>query len=258
MTKKSIAVTVKSEFEASTADIDAIFTSFRNLHSIYTDSFRRLRDGLTDLPIGYKKQVKNANTVFDNMARSVEEKQKEISSLLYSQATVLLVGNAESVMRSMFDTLVIKNFRKLKVKKGSSISFSLDEILIASSDSELGELLIEKLEGDKNPRERLNFQNMKQVQGILKGYFDIKIEDEYVSGIHEYWQLRHIIVHNQSFPDSNFFSNLKAAGIDDSKYDQDDYVKLSKSDYEKCFEMLLLFFDNIDNEILRNKLVYEY
>lgn len=249
---------LKAQFQASAADVDTIFTSFRSLYEVYNSSLDSLSRGLSTLPRSYQQKLDNAQKAFENMAKTVATRQEAISGQLYSQGIVILVGNAESLMRDMFRELVISNFRKLKpINDKGKLSFSLSEIIGAKSDSDLGIMLLNKLEGDKNPAEKLNFQNMQALQGILKYYFGITIPDNNIIDIHVYWQIRHIIIHNQSAIDKRFLRNLRAVGIDTEKYRLGSAIELKKEDYESCFAHLTLLFEKIDEELTRLELSYD-
>lgn len=249
-------ISLKEEFEMSAANIDAIFTSYADLHGVYSDSIKYFKKQLADIPEQYVSKVANREKVFENMSKTVVVKQRAISSQLYSQGLVLLMGNAESILSNMFEMLIISNFRKIKLKKSKSIGFTLQEVIEAKGDGHLGLMLLEKLKGEKNPSEKLSFQNMQQLQGILKGYFGINVGDEFVKELHEYWQVRHIIIHKQGFIDERFVRNLKAANIETKKYKLYSRVALTKEDYRNCFGALVLMFEQIDNELDRLKLEY--
>ncbi|GEM_PF-2047649 len=246
--------TVKEIFEASAAEVDSIFTSFGQLYEIYTESLSRLKKELTTATTIEQRKLENTKRAFEQIAKTVKEREIEISDQLYAQGIVLLVGNAESILRGMFSTLVLDNFRRLKVKKNTSISFTLQDIISAKSDEELGSLLLSKLEENGSPKEKLNFQNMKQLQGILKGYFDINIGDEYLIKPHKYTQIRHIIVHNQAFIDQQFIDNLKVVNIPTDDYPLADKITITRQNYKDCFAHLVVLFEQLDNEIERLKL----
>lgn len=246
--------TVKEIFESSAAEVDALFTSFGQLYEIYTNAFGNLQK-LPPLTTSIDQTVlSNTQAVFRRIEKTVAEKEQEISSQLYTQGVVLLIGNAESILRSMFSILVLDNFRKLKVTKGSSVNFSLTDVISAQNDEELGSLLLSKLEENGNPKEKLNFQNMKQLQGVLKGYFGIDVDDKYLIEPHKYTQIRHIVVHNQAFVDQRFINNLQAAGISAENYNLGSKVGVTRQDYRDCFAHLVLLFEQLDNEIERLKL----
>jgi len=253
-----IKLSLKDEFEASAEEVDAIFVNFRTLHEVYRESFHSLQDQLSDLPNAYTTKIEHAKKLFDNMANTVTAKQKSISSQLYSQAVVLLMGNAESILESAFGMLVVNNFRKIKLPDSKNTNFSLQEVLEAKNDTELGRLLLSKLEANKNPSEKLSFQNMKQLEKILSDNFSIKISPDYIVKLHEFWQIRHVIIHKQGYVDQQFLDNLAAAGIRTKKYQLYQPLKLTREEYENCFGLLVLMFDEIDKEIDRLKLDYSF
>lgn len=245
---------VSAIFQASASEIDTIFESYRQLHEIYSTSFANLEKALDELPNQYKGKVANAKKAFNNTLSTVEQRQIQISDQLYSQGLILLVGNAESLTREMFHALLRLNIRKLNLKK--DISLPLSDVLRAETDDELGELVISILEADGNPTEKLNFQNMKQLQGIMSGYLGLNIDNELVKNLHEYWQIRHIVIHNGAIVDQKFIDNLVKAGVSTEKYQLGQIAKVTKKDYDTCFALLVLLFGNFDDEISRLNLKY--
>lgn len=242
-------LSLKSEFGASADEVDAIFTSFRSLHSIYRDSISNLKQQLGYLPESYLSKVRNANTSFENMSRTVSNAQNEISSKLHSQGIVLLMGNAESILESAFSQLVIYNFRKIKIENNKSINFTLQEIVSSPKDIELGLLLIKKLE-------KISFQNVLQLEKVLRDYFDIRVGKDHITRLHEYWQIRHIIVHKQGNIDQQFLKNLNNLGIDTKKYKLHRKIVLNRQDYDDCSNLLSHLFEHLDNEMARLELDY--
>ncbi len=252
--KVSKAETVSGQFQASAAEIDTIFDSYRELHTIYAASFGQLEIGLNDLPVMYKKKVENAKKVFENVKSTVDGKQIEISDQLYAQGLVLLVGAAESITKEMFHNLLVCNIRKITLK--DKLNLPVNDVLKAKTDKELAELVFGALANESNPAEKLNFQNMQQLKGIMSGYLKINLEDSLMVELHEYWQIRHIIIHNASIIDQQFLDNLTKAKIPIKKYVIGEKIKVMKEDYDKCSSLLILLFDAFDSEIDRLKLDY--
>lgn len=245
---------VSALFQDSADEIDTIFTSFRELHELYSNSFANVEKNLDGLPDIYKKKIENVHKAFENTSGTVEKRQTQISNQLYMQAIVLVIGNAESLTREMFRTLLRSNVRKVKIKK--NIDLSLSDVLKADTDDKLADLVLSTLESEGNPSEKLNFQNMKQLQGIMSGYLGINVNDELIRGLHEYWQIRHIIIHNAAIVDQKFLDNLKKAEISIKQYTLNKKVVITRTDYKNCFALLVLLFETFDNEIDRLKLAY--
>ncbi len=245
---------VSTQFQAASVEINTIFQSFRLLYDIYSASFNNILGSLNRLPNEYEKQVKNAKIAFENASETVNSRQKDISNQLYAQGLVLMVGNAESLTREMFKVLLRNNVRKRQ--SGRKIELTLDQVLAADTDQKLGDLVLELLEVEKNPLEKLNFQNMKQLQGIMNGYFGIRIQDETIKDLHEFWQIRHAIIHNASFVDQRFIDNLNAADLPSRAYSVGQKILVKKQDYDRCFERFVALFDSIDGEIKRLNLAY--
>lgn len=209
---------------------------------------------LDELPAQYSNKVTNAKKVFENVKGTVDESQLEISNQLYVQGLVLLVGAAESITKEMFRALLMKNIRKISIKR--NIMLPIDKVLKADTDEQLAELILGVLEGEGNPAEKLNFQNMKQLQGIMKSYLDIELSDDLMIELHEYWQIRHVVIHNASIIDQQFVDNLKKAKIPAEKYVVSEKIEVTKTDYDKCFALLMLLFESFDSEIDKLGLVY--
>lgn len=250
-------LSLKEDFDNSAAEVDAIFDNFRTLHDIYTKSFEQLELALNDLPHTYKNKVTNAKATFKNMSATVSKEQRNISGQLYAQAIVLLMGNAESILESAFRLLIIDNFRKIKLDDSKITNFTLSEILNAKHDEDYGALLLAKLEANKNPNEKLSFQNMQQLEKIFQQNLGIVIPANLIVGLHEFWQIRHVVIHRQGVIDQQFIDNLKAADIDTKRYRPYQKLALTNADYTKCFSMLVLMFEKIDEEIARLGLKYE-
>ena len=187
-------ITVSSQFQETAQEIESIFTSYNDLHSIYSGSIANIKQSLDGLPYSNKQKIHNTEKAFNNALRSVNIKQKRISDQLYSQGLVLMVGNAESITREMFRNLVRNNIRKLKFAKDIALPFN--RVAAANNDSDLGNIVLDILEEDRNPSSKLNFQNMQQMKGILQNYLGIEVPVYLIKDLHEYWQVRHIIVHN--------------------------------------------------------------
>lgn len=245
---------VASLFLASAAEVDSIFESFRELHSIYSSSYTSLEQSLEKLPLQYENQVKNAHKAFDNTLTTVKSRQKRISNQLYAQGLTLLVGNAESLTKEIFQTLLKLNIRKVNIKK--NIELPLSDVLKAKTDEQLASLVLQVLVSEGNPAEKLNFQNMQQLQGIMKSYLGFNIDDEIVIELHKFWQIRHVVIHNASIIDQKFIDNLSKARIPTTKYTIGAKVKVTKKDYDSCFSLLVLLFELFDAEIERLELKY--
>jgi hypothetical protein len=239
---------ITETYKDVTNDIEEIFRSYRTLYEVYIAYFKAID----------KTGVRNASTaitVLENAKKSVDKSQRKISSKLYSQGLVLLIGSSESILREAFRALVTNNLEKVNIKDNVHFSFVEVKAIIEGRKDVAGELLLNKLEDEKSPAEKLNFQNMKQLQGILKGYFDISLKDSYLTELHKYWQIRHVVIHNSSVADQKFIENLAAANIDTTDYKLGKKVKVYKADYDRCKKALGMLFSDVDSEINRNGLL---
>lgn len=253
MTNKDTNESVAAQFRASAAEIDAIFESFRDLYKIYIGYFKSIQNEANQLPRQFQSQIKNAKLAFESASKTVDAKQNEISNQLHAQGLVLLVGNAESLTREMFRTLFRNNVEKVKIKR--RVELQLDQLFSATNDGKLGDFILEKLEEDKNPVEKLNFQNMQSLKTIMKSYFDMNIRDDLITELHKFWQIRHIVIHNSSLVDQHFLDNLKTVNIPTTKYNLNSHVLVTKADYDRCFELLVSLFENFDDEARRLHLI---
>ena len=245
------------EFEQAANEIDAIFESYTELHNVYTQSFESISKELGGVVNNTEKTLlENKKQAFHNASRTVSRRQSEIANRLYSQGIVLLVGLAESFMRELFGDLVRQNIRSKNLNFGKNTVLPANLVVKANDDFELAELILEQMNNRKNPAQKMNFQNAKQMQGIFDHYLNIKINSKTVVKLHEYYQVRHIIVHCNSVIDEKFMGNLTAAEINDDKYEVGQKIVVSKEDYHQCKEILLELFKQIDQEIVRNDYNY--
>jgi hypothetical protein len=237
--------------------IDSLFRSYQQLHDVYSQSFSDIGQKLSKLPQSFSAEVGKARTLLESCKGTVDRKQGEISSQLYEQGLVLLVGSAESLLRESFRVLLKNNLDK--VDKIKNVQFTFEEIRgITGSSDEFPDLVLQKLEDEKNPSEKLNFQNVRQMAGIFKGYFGIDFDESVdFQNLHKYWQIRHLVIHNRGLVDQKFLHNLSAAKIDVSIYKIGDTVGLAKKDYDDCKRMLSALFENLDQKISKMKLKVE-
>lgn len=204
------------------------------------------------------------------MKKSADEKAKEISNMLYKQGFVIMVGAAESLLKDVFKSLLIEDFAK--VIKSSKIQFSAAEvqaILVESEESALdtpkhiygrfGRLMYDKLQSTKDPENKINFQNVKQMEGIFRAYFGIEINNEdLLNRLHRHWQLRHIIAHNDSVIDINFINNVQKVQLLKSAESLGSKATIEKADYNSARDDFMDLFTILTNAIKLNKLDSKY
>jgi hypothetical protein len=246
----------KDLFEAVVLNVDSIFETYHSLHDLYSTTITTLEDQVNNLPQNFINQVSRFKQVLDTCKSTVGNEQEKISSRLYEQGLVLLVGSSESILRETFRTLVEKNLSKVTVKP--NVAFTFEEVMgVFEGDSDLPGLVLAKLEDEKNPAEKLNFQNVKQMQGIFESYFvGFKFPDSIeFEELHKYWQIRHIIIHNRGMPDQKFITNLQVVGLDTSKYKLGKKIKIEQRDYEECKHILETLFLELDAQINKRDLI---
>jgi len=248
-------ISVDSIFQEAAGEIDSIFSSFRDLHEIYKTSFDTLEKSLDELPQVYRAKVNNAKESFSNMAETVENKQNNISNKLYAQALVILMGNAESITKELFRNLLRQNVRSVNFKE--NIQISLKSVLVAANDADLANVVLQKLESESNPADKLNFQNILQMKGIFKGYLNIEVDNDVANSLNKYWQIRHLIIHNGSIFDQRCIDNINKTDPEFAKrHTVGEKVTVSKAMYDECFAKLTFMFQGLDNEIERLSLRY--
>lgn len=247
--------TIEDNFIDRIKDVDSIFESYRTLYDIYG---------------GLLKQGTNADSAYKSMKASAEVKEKEISNMLYRQGFVIMVGAAESLLKDVFKSLLIEDFAK--IIKSSNINFSSQEvqaILTASEESGLdsskhiaakfGRTMYSKLQSTKDPERKINFQNVKQMEGVFNAYFGIIIDnDNLLNRVHRHWQMRHIIAHNDSTIDDNFINNVNKVAL--LKAGEKSGVRLSvvKQDYTQARDDFIDLFTILTNAVKLNALESQY
>lgn len=248
-------ISVDSIFQEAAGEIDSIFSSFRDLHEIYKTSFDTLEKSLDELPQVYRTKVNNAKKSFSNMAGTVENKQNNISNKLYAQALVILMGNAESITKELFRNLLRQNVRSVNFKE--NIQISLKSVLTVANDADLANVVLQKLESESNPADKLNFQNILQMKGIFKGYLNIELDNDVANSLNKYWQIRHSIIHNGSVFDQRCIDNINKTDPGFVKrHVVGEKVTVDKAMYDECFAKLTFMFQGLDDEIERLNLRY--
>lgn len=237
----------ESKFLNLTQDISALFSSFQKLHDVYTQSFSQIQLSIDALPQQFKNEVEKTKKMLEACSVTVGKEQERISSQLYSQGLVLLVGASESLLREAFRDLIINNIEKVKVK--DTVTFTFSEV-IKNQGEKLASFVLGKIEDQKNPTEKLNFQNVKQMKGLFNDYFGVQFSESIsFEELHRYWQIRHIVVHKRGEIDQKFLDNLKAAELDISRYKLGENIEISSSDFDQCKISLQELFKNLDEEI---------
>jgi hypothetical protein len=113
------------------------------------------------------------------------------------------------------------------------------------------ELILAKIYDSKNPEEKINFQNIKSIEGIFKGYFSITIDIQRIfeQKIHLYHQIRHVILHNNSKIDERFISNVNKAGINITPNSLGNRVVMTSSEFNDCKEVFKQFFIDLEQSL---------
>jgi hypothetical protein len=255
---------LKRQFDHIVSDTDAIFESFPVLRDLYLKSLERLKrtSGITE----YKTQeVSKFISAIEQTAGTVQDKQEEINNKLYGQGLILLIGACESIIRDVFRELILHNIDKVPVEEVKNISFSFGEIKelrgTTTTVDWLGEMLLQKLEDERNPSEKLNFQNIQQMRGIFRKYLNLEfLNEDALKYLHMIWQIRHIMIHNLGKIDGKFLHNLEK--VDKEAYEHykkgiGKVIVVNEENYTRCKEQLGLFFEDLVQAIGRAGLEFE-
>lgn len=111
--------------------------------------------------------------------------------------------------------------------------------------------------GEVDQSSKINFQNIKSILGIFKGYFDINLnlDENEVKRLHLYYQTRHILVHNVGKIDERYIKNLRAASIAiDAKIGS--RIVVSEKAYNRCKATFTKFFECLENSIAASNVTY--
>jgi hypothetical protein len=236
---------LNENFREFANNTDAIFHSYPILTGVYTQAIRVL-ERIEGMPPAVTHKLDNHIQILQQTQSTVQAEQDRISNLLYSQGLLLLIGSSESLIKEAFKTLIIKNVSKVNA---TNVNFNFQELKLYLSSEDngwLGDLLVQKLEEEKNPTEKLNFQNVQQVKGLFGSYFGVEInDDETLSRMHYYWQVRHILMHNKGRVDDRFLKNLSRAGINIERFSLQTVISIAESDYNDCKLVLKTFFEKL-------------
>lgn len=247
----AVLQSIEETFSARASNIDSIFSSFRELHEIYATA-------MTTANVN-----PNTVTAFQRSAKSVARRQTQIANRLYTQGFVLMTGISEALMKDIFEDLVVRNFAVLGSAK--NFEFSGEEIqraLRAASNTEvpldvisveLGQRIIDKLYGSKNPNEKVNLQNITSMKAAFKDYFDIQIPSaEGLNAIHRAWQERHVLIHNDGKIDERFRQNVRLVNLLTDEDILGAEIVITKTKYKRMESDFMALFRDLDS-LIRSK-----
>lgn len=224
---------IEKSFQARVTSIDSIFSSFRDLHDMYSQVLKSANVN------------KNSLIAFERTQNTATTKQRQISNQLYAQGFILLTGAVEALLKDVFEELLVNNFAT--ISGASGISFTTKELqrtIIDSGDTNspldtlsesLGHLTIDKIFKGTNPSEKINFQNVKTMKMVFQQYFGIEIpESDRLDSIHRYWQVRHVLVHNDGVIDDRFRHNVNIVGLLRDKEQVGSSLVVTKRDFDEA------------------------
>lgn len=220
-------------FDKRVKNIGSIFSSYRELHTMYTQI-------LTTANVN-----SNALTAFERSKDSAATKQSQISTRLYAQGFILLTGTAEALLKDVFEDLLVKNFATISGASGLNFTTKeLQDAIVAYTDSvepledvsaALGRLTINKIFKSQNPAEKINFQNTMTMKSVFQQYFGITLpESEGLNSIHRYWQVRHCLVHNDSTIDTRFIHNVRKVDLLKTTETEGSKITVRKRDFDQA------------------------
>ncbi len=253
---------VTDEFKKNVDDIDSIFTTSKRIKKIHQKALKKVKDDKGFIKLSYKvrQSVKNFIEASSKVTESsIAASEEESWSMLYSQGITLIVSAAEQQLKTLFDQLLKQNLsevenldkKEISLKKIRERNFNLDQ-------EDWFEVIRDELYSENNPSESLNFQNMQSIQGIFEGYFNINLDlgEDLRKRLHKYYQIRHIILHNNSKVDQRFLDNLEAADISTEGYNLGEQIILKESDYKDAKEAFMDFFEKLQKVVLESDVEY--
>lgn len=238
-------------FEGRIKDIEVIFDSYRTLYELYKQSMKTANVN------------NNSLAAFENCKETVDNKQKEISTKLHTQAFILLTGNFEAFLNDIFENLIQENF--LAIRKASGINYSvsdLQKILEKNEDEkyvslELANITIRQIQGTKNKNEKINFQNTKRTEEVFREYFGIEIDmdTDHIKRIHKYWQMRHGIVHTNAKVDDRYIHNVEQVGLKSEELGS--AISINKKTYDQTKSDFSKLLDHIEDKLIELELSFD-
>jgi hypothetical protein len=236
---------LEQSFLKSIEDIDKV-ASFGPQHSrVVNDLLDILVVDLNHL-IDKTNVESKVNAVFSQIRKLDEHKElKPLSSVVYGQSIALIVSSFESAMNDLFILMINKYPSVISWSEQKEIKISTE--LIKFGINTLGEFLL------KSIKDKFNFQNIEEVKSFLKTYLLISVESldqKETDTLIFYSNLRHLVVHNASIVDNQFFikvstlkhleEKIKNKLLLNQKYNfvEDDYLR-SKDLFTKFFEAII-------------------
>lgn len=234
---------IEDTFTSRLQSINSVLGSYKDLHGFYVGALKGVNA--------------NATKALERAEDSIRAKQNEISQGLYTQSFVLLTGVAEALLKDIFEDLFINNFMTIRGTKGIDFNVSeLQAILRGASASEdkleyisnsLGRLAFGQLEGERNPQGKINLQNVETMVTTFKKYLRLDIPDgDGLKSLHRYWQIRHVIIHNDGKINERFIHNVRKVGLLKEEDSLGRRLQLSKADYNAAKTDFNELFSTLD------------
>jgi hypothetical protein len=160
---------------------------------------------------------------------------------LYEYGLIFIVSVSEQILKSAFNNLVVNNLEKIQIEKTFKIQYTdlKTKDFLLNRDFWASQV-VNELFDTRNPQEKANFQNIKAIESLFQTYFDLSLEkvegySEAAANAHQFFQIRHILVHNQGIVDGRFIRNLEIAGIATAaKYPVGKKIIISHDRFERC------------------------
>lgn len=245
------------KYQNNISQIDKLFDLPERLRDIFVQGMTKILEDKTNnyttktLATGTKGMLETIH------ASHLQMSDVELSTLL-SQSLVLVVSNAESLLKEAFSKLLVGNLESLSELDDKVIPFKeIRKIGLTISRKQWAKLLLDILwqtKGEQKP----NFQNIETVIGLFNGYFgvELSLSKDLKDTLVVLYQFRHVIVHNASIVDGKLINELNRAKIT-HKFTEGQKVVVSKKIYEIAKTSFEELFKEIENKIRVKKLEYE-
>jgi hypothetical protein len=241
-------VSLKSLYMSLTNEVDEFMAIPKLLRDTYTQALDRI--SASEIANSDKTVARNARDTLKNISdQSLRTNSTKYFEKLYEQTIVLLVSDAEYLLREVFSLLIEKTFDKSKLL-GKRVSFSLEDIVklgFPIEKEKLGEKVLEHVLEVRNPDEKISFQNIQSITQAFKSYFslDICVSEELKKSLHKFFQIRHVLLHQHGIADLRFIHNLDTVQVQHS-YSVNKTVSVQEKDYKECKQTFIKFFEQLD------------
>lgn len=239
------------KYNCNLDDIDEVFKVSNLIRDIVTKNLEKIDS--SQIRADYAQIIRNTIQSIGSISdKSLENAEKPKDEKLYSLGIVMIVSLAEELLKDLFEKLVYENIEHISCILNKDINLPLRAIsdlnFTLSKDDWVKLVLDYQIYQQANPSQKINLQNIKSIEGMFKDYFGIiiQIEDIIRQRIHFYYQIRHLILHNNSKIDKRFLDNISKAGNDITDYKVGEKITISENEYVECKELFKNLFCSIE------------